>query len=58
MIKELSLSVWSTDKDGLILGLLAAEITARRRDSASGGQIVPLARLRTKFFLWKNPWTG
>ena len=24
-------SVWTTDKDGLILGLLAAEITARHR---------------------------
>ena len=30
-------SVWTTDKDGLILGLLAAEITARTgRDPAAG----------------------
>jgi phosphoglucomutase len=29
-------SVWTTDKDGLILGLLAAEITARTRRDPSG----------------------
>jgi phosphoglucomutase len=43
-------SVWTTDKDGLILGLLAAEITARTGDDPNSLYQLATADLGTSFY--------
>ena len=39
-------TVWTTDKDGIILGLLAAEMTARHRSRSGRGLCRPDAPVR------------
>ncbi|MBO0800006.1 MAG: phosphoglucomutase (alpha-D-glucose-1,6-bisphosphate-dependent) [Blastocatellia bacterium] len=44
-------TVWSTDKDGIILGLLAAEITARTGRDPGGHYQALAARFGTPFYM-------
>ncbi|MCE2574471.1 phosphoglucomutase (alpha-D-glucose-1,6-bisphosphate-dependent) [Komagataeibacter sp. FNDCR2] len=43
-------TVWTTDKDGIILGLLAAEITARTGQSPGAAYAAMTARLGTPYY--------
>ncbi|AQU88833.1 phosphoglucomutase, alpha-D-glucose phosphate-specific [Komagataeibacter nataicola] len=43
-------TVWSTDKDGIILGLLAAEITARTRQTPGAAYEAMTKRLGTPYY--------
>lgn len=43
-------TVWSTDKDGIILGLLAAEITARTKQTPGAAYEVMTKRLGTPYY--------